>query len=118
MKVVDVDAEFGMVAQLKSKHFYLMPDELVDDITDISQDGGKRVIGPSIATAVKYADYICSDSGEQNVFFEDVSQVGFEFQELVVPEEYVLIVWESLSVGGIYTKFENLMLTLIQMTDR
>ena len=92
MKVVDVDAEFGMVAQLKSKHFYLMLDELVDDITDISQDGGKRVIGPSIATAVKDADYICSDSGEQNVFFEDVSQVGFEFQELVVPEEYVLIV--------------------------
>ena len=107
VKVVDVDAEFGMVAQLKSKHFYLMPDELVDDITDISQDGGESVIGPSIATAVNDANYICSDSGEQNVFLEDVSQVGFEFQEPVVPEEHVPIVCDNLSVGEIDTNVKS-----------
>ena len=113
VKVVDVDAEFGMVAQLKSKHFHLMPDELVDDITDISQDGGESVIGPSIATALNDANYICSASGEQNVFLEDVSQIGFEYQEPVIPEEYVPIVCENLSVGNVsddgntFTAFPN-----------
>ena len=71
--VKNVDATFGMNAQLKQKHYGYMPPELVEFIKTESEDGESHR-GPSIAAVVNAATNFKVD-------VENVTAHGFKYQK-------------------------------------
>ena len=74
--VRNVEATFGMSAQLKTKHYRLMHEELVKFIKTESEDGESHR-GPSIAAVVNAAE-------NYHVEVENVTAHGFQYQESAI----------------------------------
>ena len=75
--VKNVDATFGMNAQLKSKHYKYMPSQLEKSIKTESEDGESHR-GPSIAAVLNDSNY--------KVDVENVEAHGFKYNPPVLTE--------------------------------
>ena len=88
VRIKDVKATFGNQAELKSKHFGYYPSEIEDPTAKSSYDSD-IYIGPSIAAVLNDANYQCN-KGKSSIIIEDpIDAIGFEFQEPIIPEEFV-----------------------------
>ena len=77
--VKNVDATFGMNAQLKPKHYQYMPAELVKAIhAEPITAGGPSFTGPSIAAVL--------NDPKQGITVENVMAHGFKYQKSVITE--------------------------------
>ena len=101
VRVKNVHGTFGNSAEIKSKHFKFYPSEITAPTTIASyiNSGETSVyIGPSIAVVLAETNYNCTSGVKTMIVEEPIVGVGFQYQEDLIPEEYVTIDCAVLSV--------------------
>lgn len=83
VKVRNVDATFGITARLKSQELEYIPTYRQKYLTNISEDGGKSVIGPSIGAIIYGPDLY-----EHAVEISNVQPHGFLCQPDLILESH------------------------------
>ena len=97
VRVKDVHATFGTSAEIKSKHFKYYPPEITAP-TQKSNYDDIIFIGSSITTVLADANYRCTNGVQTLVVEEPIIGVGFQFQEDIIPAEFLTTDCAALSV--------------------
>ncbi|WP_111708892.1 T9SS type A sorting domain-containing protein [Lutibacter citreus] len=115
VRIKDVTATYGVIAELKTKHYKYYPPEITGSTTEASylEAGEKRVyIGESVAAVLAETDYACTNGIQTVVIEAPIVANGFDYQEPVIPEEYVNLNCSTLGIGdsveeGFFELFPN-----------
>ncbi|WP_343330728.1 T9SS type A sorting domain-containing protein [Polaribacter staleyi] len=101
VRVKNVTATYGENAEIKAKHFHLYPQEITPPTTlasYISEDETEVYVGAAIAPVLADTNYTCTNGVKTVVVEEPVVGTGFEYQEDIIPAEYLTINCAALSV--------------------
>ncbi|MGJ8744022.1 T9SS type A sorting domain-containing protein [Polaribacter sp.] len=110
VRVKNVTATYGENAEIKSKHFNYYPPEISPPTTlasYISSDETSVFVGSSIVPVLVDTNYTCTNGLKTVVIEEPVVGIGFKFQEVIIPAEYLTINCAALSVDDYKTEHKT-----------
>jgi hypothetical protein len=101
VRIKNVTAIYGENAEVKGKHFNYYPSEITPPtaVANYIKEGEVKVyVGASVATVLADANYTCTNGLKTVVIEEPVVGSLFQFQEDIIPAEYLTIDCGALSI--------------------
>jgi hypothetical protein len=103
VRIKNVTAIYGENAEVKGKHFNFYPSEITPptSVANYIKEGEVKVyVGTSVAAVLADANYTCTNGFKTVVIEEPVVGNLFQFQEDIIPAEYLTIDCGALSIDN------------------